>query len=338
MKYDDGIERSAELLRMALPLMSRQAAALHPISYAVWYEYVGEQNPPLRSAIDDLLRRHGKLDEAGTQALFRKHVADVDPAAAERVADGFQRVLSGMSDSAARAGDQTMRFGSSLTRLNERLGSDLHPQLAEVLGDTRDMLRAIEGLQTRLAESQREIAELREEVHRARHESLVDALTGLANRRAFDQRLAACIAGSMAGADGAGRPCLVVTDIDHFKRINDKYGHGFGDQVLKAVAQVLRSFTPASGVAARIGGEEFALLLPDMAVDAAQAIAEQVRTTIGSSRVRRGPDELIEHVTVSLGVVPCRKRESPREFLDRADAALYASKQAGRDRVTVVRD
>jgi diguanylate cyclase (GGDEF)-like protein len=184
----------------------------------------------------------------------------------------------------------------------------------------------------------RSAAELRDEVHRARHESLVDALTGLANRRAFDQRLAACLAGGMAGADGTARPCLVVTDIDHFKRVNDKYGHGFGDQVLKAVAQVLRAFTPESGVAARIGGEEFALLLPDTAVDAARAIAEQVRTTIGSSRVRRGPDELIEHITVSLGVVPCRSGESPREFLDRADAALYASKQAGRDRVTVVRD
>jgi diguanylate cyclase len=139
------------------------------------------------------------------------------------------------------------------------------------------------------------------------------------------------------GANGAPHPCLVVTDIDHFKRINDKYGHGFGDQVLKAVAQVLRALTPASGMAARIGGEEFALLLPDMAVDGAQAIAEQVRTTIGSSRVRRGPDELVENVTVSLGVVYCRRGESPREFLDRADAALYASKQAGRDRVTVVR-
>ncbi|MDP9126531.1 MAG: hypothetical protein M3N82_18365, partial [Pseudomonadota bacterium] len=90
------IERSTELLRQALPWMSRQAAALHPVSYAVWFDYVAQTNPPLRAAIDEHLAREGTLDEFATHALFTRHVADVDPETAQRVVDQMQRVLGGI--------------------------------------------------------------------------------------------------------------------------------------------------------------------------------------------------------------------------------------------------
>ena len=101
VKFEHSIERSAEHLRMALPLMSRQLSALHPVSYAVWYCYVSGESPELRQAVDQHLARHGQLDESATQALFCRHVAEVDPQTAQRVADGFQKVLSGMAESAA---------------------------------------------------------------------------------------------------------------------------------------------------------------------------------------------------------------------------------------------
>ncbi|MCK6427059.1 MAG: GGDEF domain-containing protein [Burkholderiaceae bacterium] len=339
VKYEHSIERSTELLRMALPLMSRQAAALHPVSYAVWYEYVAGENPTLRAAMDRTLASDGALDEAAVHTLYRRHVAEVDPQTAQRVADGFQRVLTGMAESAALAGDQTARFGSSLSRLSEQLGeSESTPALQEVMHGTREMQQAMARLQQRLDDSRREIAMLRDEVRRVRHESLIDGLTGLANRRAFDQRLATLLAIAQVADPAADRqPCLLLMDIDHFKRINDSYGHAFGDQVIQAVAQVLQRHVPAAGLAARIGGEEFALLLPPTSVDEAGRLAEKVRATIAGSRIRRqGAGDPLERVTVSLGVAPYRRGESPREFVDRADQALYASKSAGRDRVTVL--
>jgi diguanylate cyclase len=323
VKYEHSIERSTEYLRMALPLMSKQAAALHPVSYSVWYEYVA-------------------VDEAAIHTLYRRHVAEVDPQTAQRVADGFQRLLSGMAESAALAGDQTARFGSSLSKLSAELGdAEATPLLQEVLSGTRDMHQAVLRLQQRLTESRREIAMLRDEVRRARHESLVDGLTGLANRRAFDQRLAVCLATADATqVSDSAPPCLLLSDIDHFKRINDRYGHAFGDQVLQAVAQVLQRHVPAAGLAARIGGEEFALLLPAAPLEVAQDLAERLRATIAASRIRRQGDgeggEGGERVTLSLGVAPYRHGDSARAFVDRADRALYASKSAGRDRVTVL--
>lgn len=338
-KYEHSIERSTEYLRMALPLMSKQAAALHPVSYSVWYEYVAGENTRLRAAVDRQLAQEGQLDEASIHTLYRRHVADVDPQTAQRVADGFQRVLTGMAESAALAGDQTARFGSSLSRLTAELGeTEATPALQEVMSSTRDMQQAVARLQQRLDESRQEISMLRDEVRRARHDSLIDGLTGLANRRAFDQRLAVCLATSdAAGAQEQRQPCLLLTDIDHFKRINDSYGHVFGDQVIRAVAQVLQRHVPQAGLAARIGGEEFALLLPPVTLDEAGGLAEKVRATIAASRIRRqGDADALARVTVSLGVAPHRRGESAREFLDRADQALYASKEAGRDRVTVL--
>lgn len=340
MKYEESMERSAELLRKALPLMSRQAAGLHPVSYAVWYAYVAQHDPVLTAAVDTHLAEHGQLDEAITQALYQRHLAPgVNGLEVElKVADGLHRVMASMADSAALANDETARFGTSLSRLSLALtapGQAPDHALAETLAETRQMQQAMASLQSRLNESQREISNLREEVRRARHEALADELTGLANRRAFDQRLAACLAEAVAQASPA--PCLVVGDIDHFKAINDSYGHSFGDAVLRAVAEVLRSVLPADCLAARIGGEEFALLLVGGSLSEAQDVAERARQRIGAARVRRqATDETIARVTLSLGVTQLKPGESAREFCDRADQALYRSKKGGRDRVTVV--
>lgn len=337
MKYEDSIEQSAELLRKALPLMSRQTAGLHPVSYAIWYDYVSNRNPDLRQAIDEVMARSGTLDETATRHLFDRHVADFDADTAARVTEGFQRVLGHMATSAAQAGTDTARFGETLGRLSTALdqGDGHADAVAEALAETRTMQGNMKALQDRFDDSQKQIMALREEVRKAREESLLDALTGLANRRAFDQRLAACLASAVAGGESA--PCLLVGDIDHFKKINDTWGHPFGDQVIKAVAAVLKALAPQGAMPARVGGEEFAVLLPESALPDAQTLAELVRQRISAARIRRhGADETLARVTLSLGVTRHKAGESPTDFFQRADQALYTSKSGGRDRVTVL--
>lgn len=336
MKYEDSIEQSADLLRKAIPLMSRQTAGLHPVAYAIWYDYVSDRNPGLRQAVDEHLSRNGSLDEDTTRKLFEQHVADIDSETAARVAEGFQQVLGNMAHSAAQAGTDTARFGDTLDRLSSALDKDggASGAVAEALAETRQMQTNMRALQTRLDDSQKEIQALRDQVRKAREESLMDALTGLANRRAFDQRLASCMASS--SVSGEALPCLLVGDIDHFKKINDTWGHPFGDQVIKAVASVLKTLTPDTGLPARVGGEEFAVLLPEASLPDAQQLAEMVRVRIGSAKIRRnGADDVLARITLSLGVTRQLPGESPTEFFERADQALYASKTGGRDRVTV---
>lgn len=336
MKYEDSIEQSAEHLRKALPLMSRQTAGLHPVSYAIWYDYVSNRNPDLRQAIDELVARSGTLDETTTRHLFERHVADFDADTATRMAEGFQRVLGHMASSAAQAGTDTARYGETLDRLSTALdqGDGHADAVAEALAETRTMQGNMRALQDRFDDSQRQIMALREEVRQAREESLLDALTGLPNRRAFDQRLATCLASAIAGGESA--PCLLVGDIDHFKKINDTWGHPFGDQVIKAVATVLKALSPRGALPARVGGEEFAVLLPEAALNEAQMLAELLRQRISAARIRRhGAEETLARVTLSLGVTRHKPGESATEFFERADQALYASKTGGRDRVTV---
>jgi diguanylate cyclase len=338
MNYRDSVEKSAEYLRLALPLMSQQAAALHPISYAVWYEYVSGRNVSLKGCIDERLRSGAILDEKLTEDIFRQYVAGINEEIAHRVSDGFQKVMADISSSATQAGDQAGQFGSALERWCgdlESSSSAAAPGVGEIVGITNDMRGAIVSLKGRLDESRREIEQLRQEVIKAREESLADALTGLTNRRGFDMAMASCLAEAAPSESG---PSLFIADIDFFKRVNDAYGHLFGDKVLRAVAQILKDNVKGKDTAARYGGEEFIVLLPDTSIEGACHLAEKIRAMVERCRVKRASDhEPVASITVSLGVAGFQAGESMVNLVARADAALYAAKHQGRNRVAVAR-
>lgn len=157
----------------------------------------------------------------------------------------------------------------------------------------------------------------------------LDPLTSLPNRRAF--RDAARL--KLAESQTAHRPCAVISlDIDHFKRVNDAYGHGAGDTVLRRIADIIKApLRPNTDVAARMGGEEFAIILPDTDTDAAIAFAEKLRKRIEQSVVIVGENEITP--TVSLGVAMNRKSADLDDLLDRSDRALYTAKRTGRNKV-----
>jgi diguanylate cyclase len=338
LKYRDSVEKSAEYLRLALQHMSKQSAALHPVSYAVWYEYVAGNNASLKSSIDEHLQKGATLDESATHDIYHQHVADINEHVARRVSEGIQKVMAELSTSAARAGDQAGQFGTALEKWRDDLSAakpDAKPDAGAILNLTRTMQDSVAVLKDRLDDSHREIEQLRQEVVKAREEGQADGLTGLLNRRGFDQAIAACLAELDHGNVG---PSLLIADIDHFKRVNDTYGHVFGDRVLAAVGQILKKCVKGKNTAARFGGEEFIVLLPAAPVDEAGQLAEQIRTMVQGCRIKRSSDkEAVANITISLGVTGFRAGESVTDFVARADAALYVSKNEGRNRVTIAR-
>jgi len=333
MNYEESAARAAECLRLALSQMTRQPARPHPMSYAVWYEHVSGRNAALSAEVERLTTGGAGLDEAATTRLYQVHVMDVDEQAAQRVADGFRVMLDDVGQSADQAGQHSERFETALTHWQQAVesGESADPaRRAAIQADTQAMRSAAGALHARMRATRDEVNRLKRELDRARDEALRDSLTGLANRRAFDLRLAACLTGDGAPA------CLLLGDIDHFKRVNDTYGHLFGDQVLKAVAQGVAACLGPAHLAARVGGEEFAILLPGAGLPQAQALAERVRATVAASRIRRrGGGDAVGQVTISLGVAAQRQGEAADRWFDRADQALYAAKHAGRNRVTV---
>lgn len=336
MKYRDGVEKSAEYLRLALPFMMKQAAAMHPVSYAVWYDYVAGSNASLKAAIDEHLRNGTALDENATYDIYNKHVADIDETVAQRVNEGLQRVMAEVSFSATQAGNQAGQFGSALEKWSTDIASsdaDAGPGMEAILSTTRNMQGSIVSLKGSLDQSRREIEQLRQDVVKAREDALVDGLTGLTNRRGFDLAIAACLSESNTSECG---PSLLITDIDHFKRVNDTYGHLFGDKVIRAVAHILKANVKGKDTAARYGGEEFVILLPGTPVAGARQLAEKIRKLVEGCRIKRTTDnEAVAKVTISMGVASFNSGESAADFVARADAALYASKNGGRNRVTL---
>ncbi|MDQ3667486.1 MAG: diguanylate cyclase [Acidobacteriota bacterium] len=157
-------------------------------------------------------------------------------------------------------------------------------------------------------------------------EAFTDHLTGLANRRRFERQLEREVSRTLR----YGRAfCLLLLDIDHFKQVNDNHGHEAGDEAMKILAKVLQEGTRGIDLAARIGGEEFAILLAETSVGGAMEVAERLRLAIKGAQI-----PLVGQIAASFGVAECpSSAQTARELLAAADAALYEAKRQGRDRV-----
>ncbi len=195
---------------------------------------------------------------------------------------------------------------------------------AEILARCGAMLR-IKNLQDQLRRTQQKLAE----------QAITDELTGLKNRRAFDERLQEEFRRAQRYSDPVS---LIMIDLDHFKRVNDRYGHPFGDVVLAGAAQQIRSSTRDPDICARYGGEEFAIILPKTHMQGARSVAERVWKHLGAKE-HLLPDGGVVKVTASLGVAfyPSEDIVTPELLLRYADEALYQSKRAGRNAISLYR-
>ncbi len=158
-----------------------------------------------------------------------------------------------------------------------------------------------------------------------------DAMTGLGNRRAFELTLAREVDRVARSGESA---LMLILDVDHFKRINDAHGHPAGDQVIKAVASALMDSVRPMDFVARIGGEEFAIILPNCAMPFGEAVAERIRRRIENMPVAVAPGQDVQF-TVSVGgaFAPRWVRSTPALWLERSDQQLYKAKQEGRNLV-----
>ena len=213
----------------------------------------------------------------------------------------------------------------------ESVSNDSTEVRGAVLTSALSLLEAVDGLKSQVAEVRQIILQQQELLNSLHTESRTDALTGQLNRRAFDEELSRRSAESRRTGNPLG---LVLIDIDHFKFINDNHGHAAGDKVLRGVSNVLTNSLRDMDVVARYGGEEFALLLPDTSLLNACRAAERARAAVGSSVFLF--DEVELTVTISAGVTIVESRGE--RDIKHADDAMYAAKQAGRDRVFAYKD
>jgi diguanylate cyclase len=337
MRYQHSREESAEILRRALQLMSPHEAGYHPVSYAVWYEHAGDLNPTLTQELEKLLASAAVLSDTEICRLHALHIAGRDVQAFELAQSQLREVLGESEKQAVHAERTVKRFGANLEDAireargdEERAGPALVEKVVKVLTEAAQLQGVLGALHQQLARQRQEVERVMERLERAQTEPLRDPLTGLRNLHGLRRALEARDTPELIGT------AFLAVDIDYFKRVNDTHGHVIGDKVLAKVAEILREHLTGEAMAARIGGDEFAMLVPVDSLEEAAALAEQVRATATRTVITR-PDgmQYIGSVTLSIGIAIGAPGDTLESLRHRADEALYDAKDAGRNRVAI---
>jgi len=336
MDYSCDTRRAQEIARLILPTMTRLGIPVTPINYALWYEYHLGRSDELVEALDRIDSGKEPYDGEKAKELFLRYVAMPGVETLEHVEVEVCRLVGDIVQIIIDAGLDLNKYTAVLNSCNRRLENaddlrEIRKLVRTVLDDTRAMSQSNRAVAQTLKERADEIDRLRSELDQVRREAVRDPLTGLANRRAFDERLAESLDDALLKLKTI---CLMMIDVDHFKEINDRHGHQIGDRILQFIASVLKKNFKGRDVVARFGGDEFAVIVEDAPLAGVTRIGEAIRQQVEESYLKRtDTGEPLGTVTVSVGfdcVVPGDTQDS---VLDRADKALYQAKQQGRNKV-----
>lgn len=337
MIYPEDFKTANDHARAALDLMADKAIAPNPRNFLIWYEYFKAGNPDLTRALDDLLESGADYSEDRAEALYETFFGFDELGreirqTGDRIQSAVDHVMVYLKRANAETDDHRQAIADISGDLAEASDSeDVARHVSGILQQTHSIVDWSKRLANRLGDSANEIVELRHHLGEVQNEAITDALTGLSNRKHFDERLRQ---EAKKVSDEGGDLCLLFADIDNFKKFNDSYGHRLGDQVLRLVGGLLRDGVSERDLPARHGGEEFAIIVPRLDLDEAVALANRIRSDTERKEIKNAKSgKSYGTVTVSTGVAKYRPGETVGDFMHRADEALYRAKAGGRNLV-----
>lgn len=329
--YPEDKVAASRYVKQAIPLMIQNDIAPNPCNYALWYSYVSNRDKELRQALDDVIEQNGTCPPTLSKKLFEAHVVKEETEMQLHVQESLNDVISDLASDAANTAEGTKCYAKSLEEsLNaltqEQDQEDLKKTVEQLIAATREENSIIETFEQQMKAAEMEIKSLREQLAEREQDAATDQLTQLANRRAFDEHLYKLTESGAAAS-------LILIDLDHFKQLNDTYGHLLGDKVLQGVGALLKKVAPENSLPARYGGEEFAILF-EADEDKSCMLAEEIRLMLQKLSIKRkNAEECIDNITASFGVAQLQEGEYPEQLIERADKALYQAKEGGRNAV-----
>lgn len=328
--FDLGASQGAAVLG----LLERANVPPVPALYRLIYDYVAGVRGLLASRVDHILSEGG--DVAGQ--LYTEFVAPYESTetferATQRITERL-RTLDILIRESLSANEQQ---SAALRSAGAQLGADtlntalLKEWIQRVEVTNRDMRKSAMKLEKELVEATTELCTMRDEIRLVKENMTRDPLTGLANLAGLD----AALQRAMLGRDDAGSSlCCAVIDIDHFKSLNDRYGHQVGDEVLRIVARAILVSVRGTDVVGRPGGDEFLVVLPDAGLGEARELGERIRSSVTQSDLGAVMGEaVLGGISASIGVALLRDGDTISALVERADRCLYAAKSRGRNRV-----
>lgn len=307
-----------------------------PVNYDLAYHYLGGHDPALVGAVEEAIARDGLLLPDVAEKLAEAAANKVSSELLEKLIDQAHQSVTLAATLVGQSRTDANAYGSALDKGHAALQAGGEPagRALELMVElTRTMIGKTQDAERRLAEMGNKMESLQGDLAEAQAVAETDPLTGLANRRAFQSRLAR----AMMQALKDGTPLSVAfCDIDHFKKINDNFGHDTGDRILKMVADALVEGVGEDAFVGRFGGEEFLVLFDGIMARRAAMRVDEVRDELsGRHLVSKTNGEPLGAVTFSAGIAQLAQGEDEGGMLKRADEALYAAKNGGRNRVII---
>lgn len=337
MEYADDFNHALETATRALARMKKDGIPPSPKYFELWYVYYASSLPSLKDKINMIVAERGSLSASDCAALHEEFLDDGrNNDLYQKAGDHIQNTIEDVSGLMSGMKTATHNYSNTLEGVSARLEKvstkeEVASVLQDVVNDTNKMMEQNKTLEDHLERSSKIMIELKRELEQVRKEAMTDGLTGLTNRKSFDEKLEQT---AKLCSEENKAFSLLLLDIDHFKSFNDNYGHQVGDQVLRLVAKTLIDSVKGRDTAARYGGEEFAIILPDTNVDAGRIVAENLRKAIERKEImNRTTGENLGRITISIGVAQHHDGESLTSLIERADAALYTAKHNGRNQV-----
>ena len=307
-----------------------------PINYDIAYQYLGGHDSALVTAVDAAIARDGLLRPDVAEQISEAAANQVSSELVEKLIDQAHQSMSLAASLVGQSRTDAKAYGSALDKGAAALDAGGEPAtraLGLMVELTRTMIGKTQDAERRLAEMGTQMESLQDDLAEAQAVAESDPLTGLANRRSFQSRLAR----AMAQAAAEDTPLSVAfCDIDHFKSINDNHGHDTGDRILKMVADALSEGAGEDAFVGRFGGEEFLILFDGIMARRAAMRVDEIRDELsGRHLVSKTTGEPLGTVTFSAGIAQLLPGENDGDMLRRADEALYNAKNGGRNRVII---
>ena len=287
------------------------------------FEDTHEVNEFLKAITVKLAGIHGEMNEAHQKYHHRSECKQDMRYALDQSIQEIKRSIDST--------DSVDTLKVNLSRLVDTLQTRVVANLESDQTETQALESKILGLTNKVKLLENHTRELECKIRKKQKEAITDPLTGLYNRAAYIQALEKAWINWQENGDQA---TLLVWDIDHFKMLNDRYGHAAGDKVLQAVANKLKANLRQEDIVARFGGEEFVMLLMNKTIQESQALADRLREKIAETDFTYKKQPL--HVTISCGIASFVENDTPTTLFERADKALYSSKRSGRNKVSVI--
>jgi diguanylate cyclase len=334
---DDELKTTTAIAKRVLPKMAEWKIPMTPENYHLWFEYSIGSNQELTSDIDEIIASKKHFTSEVNKRLYDEYLGnEQNKRLIEQVQKETQKIFKRIVDDILITNESTSDYGQKLKAYAQQLDeakelSDVQYIVKDIMSDTHQMAAATRNLQDMLEEATTQAEGLRQQLVKTEREALIDALTGLHNRNAFDRK-----AKDLYGAfQKEGKSfSVIMLDIDFFKSFNDKHGHQTGDEVLRIVGSMLHDTLKGKDFPARYGGEEFVVLLPGTTLKNACIVAEQIKKTISAKNLKViKTGESLGNITVSLGVSEINSGDTVDSVIARADKALYLAKDAGRNNV-----